>query len=134
MMMRGTVVALVLISIALAACAEHAARSERQASAPAPAETKATPVAPPAGSPLAKVQKGMRMGQVAEILGQPTDQNQYITGKAFIPFYYGGDVTRLEWHYKGLGRVVFTGGGAFGQGGGEVEWVEYDPQESGYRR
>lgn len=72
--------------------------------------------------------------RVSQILGQPTDQNQYVTGKAFIPFYFGDDVSRIEWHYKGLGRVVFTGGGAFGQRGGVVEWVDYDPKDTGYRK
>jgi hypothetical protein len=133
-MMRSSVIAMLVLSVSLAACAERAAQPDRQATAPAAAESKAAPVPPPPDSPLAKVHKGMRMGQVAEILGQPTDQNQYVTGKAFIPWYYGDDVSRVEWHYKGVGRVYFTGGGAFGQGGGEVEWVEYDPQESGYRR
>lgn len=125
-------------ALALAGCAERSARPARDAAAPPDERQKeaaeAAPTPPPAGSPLAKVTKGMAMSEVAQILGQPTDQNQYVTGKAFIPFYYGDDVSRIEWHYKGLGRVVFTGGGAWGQQGGKVEWVDYDPKETGYRK
>ena len=122
-------------ALVLAGCAERAARPAPTAQ-PKQAEQPAAdaPTPPPAGSPLAKITKGMVMSDVAQILGQPTDQNQYVTGKAFIPFYYGDDVSRIEWHYKGLGRVVFTGGGAWGQRGGVVEWVDYDPKETGYRK
>ncbi|MCC6763953.1 MAG: hypothetical protein IT293_04740 [Deltaproteobacteria bacterium] len=129
-------------ALALAGCAEHAARPAAPgAAAPAHAgkgtqeEAAAdAPTPPPAGSPLAKITKGMAMSEVVKILGEPTDRNQYVTGKAFIPWYFGDDVTRIAWHYKGLGRVVFTGGGAWGQQGGQVEWVDYDPKETGYRK
>jgi hypothetical protein len=123
-------------ALVLAGCAERASRpAERNAAAPPPADATANaPTPPPPGTPLARITKGMAMSDVAQILGQPTDQNQYVTGKAFIPFYYGDDVSRIEWHYKGLGRVVFTGGGAWGQRGGQVEWVDYDPKETGYRK
>jgi hypothetical protein len=57
-----------------------------------------------------------------------------MTGKAWIPFYYGGDVNQEEWHYKGEGRIVFSAGNQFGGGGGEVVDVVYDPAETGYRR
>jgi len=126
-----------ILTIMLAACAERASRPAEQTPAAAheaSAEATGKPAPPPPGSPLAKVKEGMGMRQVSDLLGQPTDQNQYVTGKAFIPWYFGDDVSRIEWHYKGLGRVVFSGGGAYGQGGGTVQWVEYDPNESGYRR
>ncbi len=127
-------------ALVVAGCAERGARPPERAAGAAPAaheqeEAAAdAPTPPPAGSPLAKITKGMAMSDVVKILGQPTDQNQYATGKAFIPWYFGDDVTRIEWHYKGLGRVVFTGGGAWGQRGGQVEWVDYDPKETGYRK
>ena len=125
-----------MCALALGGCAERSARRSEERTAPPPEAAKEAdqPTPPPPGSPLAKITKGMVMSDVSKILGQPTDQNQYVTGKAFIPWYFGNDVTRVEWHYKGLGRVVFTGGGAYGQGGGEVEWVDYDPSESGYRK
>jgi hypothetical protein len=87
---------------------------------------------PPATSPLAKVKLGMNYKQVREILGSPSDENSYPTGKAFIPFYFGNDARRTTWCYKGEGRVLFSGGNVFGgQGNGEVIRVEYDPSETG---
>ena len=122
-------------ALVFAGCAERAARPAPAAQEKREAAPEAdAPTPPPAGSPLAKITKGMAMSDVATLLGQPTDQNQYVTGKAFIPWYFGDDVSRIEWHYKGLGRVVFTGGGAWGQRGGAVEWVDYDPKETGYRK
>jgi hypothetical protein len=125
-------------ALAFASCAERAARPAERGPGAAPAAQEKreadAPTPPPAGSPLAKITKGMAMSEVVTILGEPTDRNQYLTGKAFIPWYFGDDVTRIEWHYKGLGRVVFTGGGAWGQRGGAVEWVDYDPKETGYRK
>jgi hypothetical protein len=88
---------------------------------------------PPPDSPLAKIQIGMTAQEVSNILGMPTNQVSYATGKAWIPFYYGDDARRTEWSYKGLGRVVFAGGNVFGGGGGRVNRVDYDPSETGIR-
>ena len=46
--------------------------------------------------------------QVRNILGDPDNANAYVTGKAWIPFYYGTDTTRTDWMYKGMGRVVYS--------------------------
>ena len=46
---------------------------------------------PAANSKFTKLQIGMGMRQVTDLVGQPTDQGAYITGKAFIPFFFGGD-------------------------------------------
>ena len=46
---------------------------------------------------------------------------------------HGDDARRTEWSYKGLGRVVFTGGNVFGGGGGRVNRIDYDPTETGIR-
>ena len=86
----------------------------------------------PSGSPFAKIKKDMGIKQVIDIIGNPTDQEAYITGKAFIPFYMGSDTSQFVYYYKGLGQIYFTGGGAFG-GGGRVIEVIYDPKEDGYR-
>jgi len=103
-------------------------------SAPAPEQQSKRPSQPiPADSPLAKVQTGMTTVQVQSILGAPTNQVSYESGKRWIPWYYGSDVRRTEWSYKGLGRVVFTGGNQWGGGAGNVERVEYDPTETGIR-
>ncbi len=53
---------------------------------------------------------GMGMRQVTDLIGQPTDQNAYVTGKTLIPFYYASDRYRHELVYKGQGRLVFAGG------------------------
>jgi hypothetical protein len=85
---------------------------------------------PPANSPLAKIHAGMRPREVEKILGPPDDENAYVTGKAFIPYYYGRDRSRQAYFYKGLGRVVFQGSGAFSQRY-TVRFVDYDPSEDG---
>lgn len=106
----------------------------QQGSTPPPAP--AAPAVPiPASSPFSKVKVGMTMAQVAEILGQPSDKQDYASGKAFIPFYYGADVHRQEWHYKGQGSITFSAGNQFGAGsGGSVLSVNYDPSNTGYRK
>ena len=52
--------------------------------------------------------------EMLSLLGSPTDQDTSITGKAFIPSYFGGDATATRMHYKGLGRVYVSGHGTFG--------------------
>ncbi len=123
--MRRTIV---LLAVLLAFAFAVAGCSGKSASAPAPAAATV-----PADSPLAKVQVGMTANEVAQILGMPTNQVSYATGKAWIPWYFGDDARRTEWSYKGLGRVVFTGGNVFGGGGGRVNRVDYDPSETGIR-
>lgn len=86
----------------------------------------------PPDCPLAKIRKGMGTRQVMDILGPPTDQDSYVTGKMFIPFYFGSDSSRMVLYYKKLGKIYFTGGGPFG-GGGRVIKIMYDPTEDGYR-
>ena len=129
-MMRRTVGWLVLVSLTLGlgACAKKAPEPE-PAHAP---EARAYPP-PPANSKLAKVQVGMSAREVENILGPPTDESAYVTGKAFIPFYYGKDRWRRAYFYKGVGRVVFAGEGGFSQNA-RVERVEYDLSEPGHPR
>lgn len=83
--------------------------------------------APPAGSALAKVEVGMSDAEVRKILGEPDDANAYMTGKGFIPFYYGPDTTRTDWMYKGQGRIVFSRNAY--SGGLRVINVLYNPNE-----
>lgn len=70
--------------------------------------TTAGEMPPPPGSPLSKVEAGMNDTQVRQILGEPDNANAYVTGKAWIPFYYGSDITRSDWMYYGTGRVVYS--------------------------
>ncbi len=86
----------------------------------------------PSNSPFSKIKKDMGVNQVFDIIGHPTDQEAYVTGKAFIPFYMGSDTSQIVYYYKGMGQIYFTGGGAMG-GGGRVIEVVYDPSEDGYR-
>ena len=85
----------------------------------------------PPDSPFAKVKLGMTQGMVHEVVGQPNDTINYTTGKMWIPFYFGPDVTRLEEMYKGLGRITYTGAGIGGVNY-KVYRVVYDPTEDGH--
>lgn len=124
-------VAACAVTMVLGGCAQQTAQSGGSA-APAAAAEKGVP-APP-GSPLAKVQSGMTKKQVKDLLGAPTDENSYATGKAWIPWYFGNDARRTSYYYKGMGRVVFADGNIFGGGGTEVIRIDYDPTESGTAR
>ena len=72
----------------------------------------------------------MTEAQVIEILGAPTSQQNYVTGKAFIPMYYGTDTSRLDYRYKGVGLVVFSRNQY--SGGTKVIRVDADPNEDGF--
>ena len=117
-------VLVVVVAFGLAACAK------REPEPPPPPKVAA---APPAKSKLAKVQLGMSPREVEAILGPPTDENAYVTGKAFIPWYFGRDRWRRAYFYKGVGRVVFAGSGGWSQSA-HVDRVEYDPHESGHAK
>jgi hypothetical protein len=88
-------------------------------------------IAPNSG--FAQLKIGMGFRQVIDILGQPTDRGAYITGKAFIPFYFGGDRYRSELLYKGQGRLIFAGGSFGDYSGGGLIWIISSTNESGYR-
>ena len=85
------------------------------------------------GSKFGLLKVGMGMKQVTDLVGQPTDQGTYITGKAFIPFYFGSDRYRYELVYKGWGRLIFAGGSMGNLGGGNLFWVINSASEPGYR-
>ena len=128
MRMRVVAVMVLVGVVGVGGCAKRtAAPTEPAAGKPA----ASAPV--PADSPLAKVKVGMSEQDVRAILGPPTQENEYVSGKAFIPFYYGPDRTRRAYFYKGTGRVVFSGGSGFNRTG-KVSRVEYDPAESGTAR
>jgi hypothetical protein len=88
---------------------------------------------PAPGSRFSQLQIGMGIRQVMDICGPPTDQGAYITGKAFIPFYFGSDRSRFEMIYKGQGRLIFAGGAIGNYGGGNLVWIINSANESGYR-
>jgi len=122
----------VIAGLAMVGGVAGCAAKSTEGSAPAAAAAK---VAAPASSPLSKVQLGMTKRQVKEILGAPTDENSYSTGKMWIPWYFGNDARRVSYFYKGVGAVVFADGNVFGGGGaGEVVRVDYNPEETGVAR
>ena len=88
---------------------------------------------PAASSKFAKLQIGMGMRQVTDIAGPPTDQGAYVTGKAWIPFYFGSDRHRYEMTYKGQGRLIFAGGSIGNMSSGNLISIIHNPSESGYR-
>ena len=88
---------------------------------------------PASNSKFKQLQIGMSAKQVTDLIGQPTDQGAYITGKAFIPFYFGGDRHRQEFAYKGQGRLVFAGGGMGDLTGLRLIRIVFNPNDTGYR-
>lgn len=84
-------------------------------------------------SKFAKLEIGMSMREAVDNVGQPTDQGAYVTGKAWIPFYFGSDRHRYEMTFKGQGRLIFAGGSLGNFTGGNLIWIIHNPSESGYR-
>jgi hypothetical protein len=95
-------------------------------------EGEITGIAVPYGK-FSQLQIGMGFRQVLDIAGPPTDQGAYITGKAFIPFYFGSDRSRFELLYKGRGRLIFAGGSVGNFSGGNLIWIINSATETGYR-
>ena len=86
----------------------------------------------PPSSPFAKIKLGMPMKQVFDLIGPPTDTRSYLTGKSFIPFYFGADASRFDALYKGQGRITFAGASGITGSSGKVYRIVYDPTEDGY--
>ena len=86
----------------------------------------------PPDSIFAKVKMGEERDEVFAAIGQPNSMNSYQTGKAFIPFHYGGgDDVRMAAHYKGVGVITFGNDSAYTSGYSVVD-ISYDPNEPGY--
>ena len=88
---------------------------------------------PAPNSRFSQLKIGMGIRQAMDICGSPTDQGAYITGKAFIPFYFGSDRHRFELLYKGQGRLIFAGGSLGDYSGGNLIWIINSAAEPGYR-
>jgi hypothetical protein len=99
---------------------------------------KAKPAAKPAAKPkrsgeasIDMIVAGMSMQEVYDLLGHPTATTSHQTGKAWIPFNFGGkDLARSIALYKGQGRVIFSHDAYSGTP--KVIEVVVDPNESGY--
>ena len=98
----------------------------------APQPARVSQAATPQSGPMAAVHQGMDAAQVQRLLGPPTSVRPFITGKAFIPWYFGPDRTRTAFYYKGQGRVILSGDPVNAQS--RVVDVQYDPSESGSPR
>lgn len=94
----------------LAACASDGGSSDAstESAKKSSANYPAGYSAPPEGSKFAMIERNMNEIEVRKILGEPDDANAYMTGKAWIPFYFGSDVARTDWFYTGQGRIVFS--------------------------
>lgn len=84
------------------------------------------------GSKFTQLQIGMSRAEVLSIAGQPTDQGAYVTGKAWIPWYFGSDRYRHELAYKGMGRLIFAGSGGFDTNA-HLIWIIHNRNDSGFR-
>lgn len=87
---------------------------------------------PVPGSKFAQLKIGMPLKQVTDLVGTPTDQGAYMTGKAWIPFNFGSDRYRYEVVYKGQGRLVFAGSAGF-DSNAHLIWIIHSANEQGYR-
>ena len=87
---------------------------------------------PAAGSTFTRLRIGMSRQQAIDLAGSPTDQGAYVTGKAFIPFYFGSDRARWEMAYKGKGRLIFSQNSGFGTDF-YLTWIIHNDKDGGYR-
>ena len=89
---------------------------------------------PAPGSKFTQLKIGMSTQQVISLIGQPNDAGSHVTGKAFIPFYFGSDRARHEMVYKGQGRLLFAmGAGMFGGGQMNLIWIIHSANEGDTR-
>lgn len=96
---------------------------------------EATKAVPPSGADgsavFDRITIGMSMDEVFAFIGQPTATTSRITGKAWAPFYHGGDTARMFALYKGKGRIVFSNPSRYAPVWRVIDIVT-DPSESGY--
>jgi len=81
--------------------------------------------------PFDTVREGMSMEEVTFFVGQPNITTGQVTGKAWIPFYKGGDTSLMVSIYKGLGRIVYDRDSAYSQTWRVME-ISKDAAETGY--
>ena len=85
------------------------------------------------GSKFSKLEIGMSQTQVNDMIGSAKECGSYMTGKAWIPFYFGSYRHRFEMLYKGQGRLIFAGGSLGDYAGGNLIWIIHNASEPGYR-
>ena len=81
----------------------------------------------PADSLFSKIEIGMEKSQIIDLIGPPSDLQSKSSGKIYIPFYFGRDVARTVYYYKGEGRIIIS------SGNDKVMRIDYDPLEDGHK-
>jgi hypothetical protein len=81
---------------------------------------------------FAKLRIGMAKRQVEDLIGPSNDEDGYMTGKAFIPFFFGGDTHRLVEFYKNEGQLTYSPEHMGGSPNVLIR-IEVNPAETGYR-
>ena len=84
--------------------------AEKKADAPVSAEVAAPVIVgnPPADHPFGKLKIGMTYDEVIAIVGKPTSESSWCTGKQHIPFYFGNDKGRAQAIFNGMGKLEFN--------------------------
>jgi hypothetical protein len=59
-------------------------------------------------SKFGRLEIGMTLKQVENLIGRPDKTDSRITGKQYQPLYYGGDTLRTEAFYKDEGQLTFS--------------------------
>lgn len=141
---------LAICLVFLVGCAtQHAADTTKTSSASksAPASTASTPngrivkskdgtiegeiVGTPAPkSKFAKLRIGMTPEEVEKLIGRADDTDSHMTGKAFIPFHFGGDKRRLEAFYKHEGQLTYSNTNNFVAPNALIK-IEVNPKATG---
>ncbi len=89
---------------------------------------------PAPGSKFAKLQIGMEMNEVQDVMDRAPDRtHSYESGKRWIPFYFGSDARRMQVLYKGQGCLIFTGGNVWGSAGGDLVGITHDASGACYQ-
>ena len=131
-MIRNRFGALAIASLFVAGgCSHNSSSTASDAPKQEVAESQPVKIPIPTDSPLAKIKEGMTPAEVEALIGRPDGVGGYVTGKAFIPFHYGGDTHREIYKYKGQGTITFSSNSGFAGGGMGVLSVDYDPKETG---
>ena len=119
------------VGATLALCAVLAACGPQR---PPAAEGNKSVIGTPApGSKFAKVRIGMGEKEVTDLIGPATDVSGHITGKAFIPFYFGSGTVEVDAHYRGEGILTYASGGVSSTVP-RVIIIKVDRSEGGYVR
>ena len=84
------------------------------------------------GAKFSRLQIGMSYREVLSLIGGPTDQYSHVTGKAWIPYYFGSGRYEHKLLYKGQGRLVFAGDAGFSSNA-HLIGIEFNRNESGYQ-